>query len=517
MRQLFKTGVLLVTAVAVVGCQDLLVDNKNQPDRHRALQQPDAVELLVASTFPTFFNRLQRGTAGYVPPSMLADEGTNSTNTNGSRDLSEIPRIPLNNNPVTPNHAFPQLFWGDMYEVLANATDVIKVIEGGMRIITGTAGEDNTERAMMFAKLSQGMALGYIGLLYDRGYIFDENTPDAHLENPTQHMELLPYEQVMAKALGLLAEAEQLALSSEDFTIPADWMYAPSPVTRDQVVSLVHAYMARFQVLMPRSPEERAQVNWNAVLDHISRVTHDVEVELGPGSRNSQYLAYAQHPTTGRRLYAHVRLYGQADTAGNYQAWLAVPPMDRERFLLETPDRRLTGETPTDPGSQFAYRANTNVNRLFGGYRESYYQYQGFGGVWDEGILAMLSQKELRFYEAEAHYRLGQQQLAADIVNETRVANGQLPPVTVDGVPEGTGCVPRMEDGSCGSLWDAMVYDRMIELSFIEPTRTWLDRRGFGTLEPGSIIHLPLPAAQLEILGIPLYTFGGVGQPGGAP
>ncbi len=515
MRQFIKNGIVLLAAVALVGCQDLLVDNKNSPDRHRALSQPDAVELLVASTFQTFYNRSYRGTAGYIPSTMVGDESTNSNNTSGGRDISEIPRLPFNNNPVTANEAFARLYWGDFYEVLANTTDVLKVINGGLRIVTNE--EDNTERARMFSKLSQGMALGYIALLYDRGFIMDENTPDEHLQRPMDHLELLPYGQVMDKALSLLDEAEALAQGQPDVSIPSDWMYSPSALEQADVLSMIHAYRARFQVLLPRSPQEREAVDWNAVLADIDQVTRDVEIEMQSGARNNHYFFYTQHPTTGRRLMAHVRLYGQADTSGAYQDWVATPPNERERFLVETPDRRLTGETPEEDGSRFAFNPTTNVDRIYGGHRESYYQFNGHGGEYQAGVFAQLPLKELRLYAAEAHYRLGQPELTAQIVNETRIANGQLPPVTVDGVPEGAECVPRMEDGTCGSLWDAMVYERMMELSYIEPTRTWLDRRGLGTLYPGSIVHLPLPASQLEILGIPLYTFGGVGNEGSAP
>lgn len=524
MTKYIKRSALLLAAVAAVGCQDLIVENTNAPDRDRALAQADAVEVLVASTFPKFWARMHRGTAGFYPLSMAGDEGTMSANTNGARNVSEIPRIPFNNNPVVDDHAVAALYWGDMYEVLANAGDVLKVINDGLRITTGDAGEDNTDRARMFAKLSQGLALGYIGLLFDQAYIFDENTPTQHLENPQRFLELKPYPQVMARAFQFLAEAEELALTGPDFGIPADWLYSPTEVSRNEVVRILNAYAARFQVLQARSPAERASLtDWNAVLTHISKVQDDVVVALGPGARDSQYLARTQHATANPRMYAHPRLYGNADISGAYQNWLNTDPQERERFLVETPDRRLTGAAgPQSRGSRFDFRPNTNVDRSFGGYRESYYQFQGHltpAGVrtWNSGEFAILPLRELRLYEAEARYRAGQYQQAADLINVTRVGNGQLPPVTGQGtVPGGAECVPRTDAGACGDLWDALVYERMMELSFIEPARTFLDRRGLGTLFPGTMIHLPIPGSVLEILGIPRYTFGGGGE-GSAP
>jgi hypothetical protein len=57
-------------------------------------------------------------------------------------------------------------------------------------------------------------------------------------------------------------------------------------------------------------------------------------------------------------------------------------------------------------------------------------------------------------------------------VNLTRTATQRigtatypgLPAVTASGVPQGAGCVPRTVAGACGSLLDAIHYERRIEL-----------------------------------------------------
>ena len=72
-------------------------------------------------------------------------------------------------------------------------------------------------------------------------------------------------------------------------------------------------------------------------------------------------------------------------------------------------------------------------------------------------------------------------------------------------------CVPRREDGTCGDLMDALRWERLIELVGLNPMRAWHDRRGFGELLVGTWVHLPVPARYLVGLGIPNYTFGGVG------
>jgi hypothetical protein len=90
-----------------------------------------------------------------------------------------------------------------------------------------------------------------------------------------------------------------------------------------------------------------------------------------------------------------------------------------------------------------------------------------------------------------------------------------LPAVTEQGVPQSTGCVPRTKAGKCGTLMDALMYERG-ELMAADPYRGWLDRRGFGLLPKGTILHMPIPARYLVSMGLALYSFGGVGNTGAA-
>jgi hypothetical protein len=522
---MYTKTALLLTAAALLGggCQDLIVENTNSPDRRRALAQPDAVELLAASTYPALYNRTYRGTAGYVPLPMTADEATNTDNTSGSRDLSTLPRRAYDNNPVnTAQYGLVQLYWGDFYEAFSNATDALKVINDGLVIETGDPLQDNTHRLRVFAKLAQGLSLGVIGLLFDQAFAFDEDTPDEAIENPQAHgLNLVPYNQVLAKAISLLDEAIQLAESGADFTIPQAWLYATADVTRDDVVQMANAFAVRFMVMGPRTPAERAQVDWQAVLTRAALVTKDIRVQLGASStgQNNNYVAKAHSTNSGSRWMASVHLVGPADISGGYQTWLDTPIEDRTRFLITTPDRRITGAGgPTTNGTYFRYDATNRINPLYGTYRESYYQWSRYHSVnantATSGTFAVLPLSELNLYRAEAYIRMGQEASALPIINQYR-ANGQLPDVTAAGVTQAADCVPRTKDGACGSLMDALIYERMIELAFVDPIRGWADRRGFGTLTTGTIIHLPLPYEQQRILDIPFYTYGGTG-PGSA-
>jgi hypothetical protein len=128
---------------------------------------------------------------------------------------------------------------------------------------------------------------------------------------------------------------------------------------------------------------------------------------------------------------------------------------------------------------------------------------------------------EMDLIRAEALVRLGRAAEAVPLINKTRVANGQLPPVTIDGPPDEPGCVPRkympgLTQGQCGSLWDALRYEKRIEMAGVDPTVAYFDARGWQTLVENTFVHFPVPGREREIQERPIYTYGG-GQGFSAP
>jgi hypothetical protein len=122
----------------------------------------------------------------------------------------------------------------------------------------------------------------------------------------------------------------------------------------------------------------------------------------------------------------------------------------------------------------------------------------------------------MKFIRAEALWRVGRAAEAAALINLTRVA-ANLRPVDVNGPPAGRDCVPKRNDGTCGNLFDAIQYEKRIELYPYNGEVTWFDARGWGKLVSGTPYQLPVSGRELLTLGLPYYTFGGVGLPGGAP
>jgi hypothetical protein len=219
----------------------------------------------------------------------------------------------------------------------------------------------------------------------------------------------------------------------------------------------------------------------------------------------------------------HVRMdymaLGPGDITGGFQTWFATPSADRMPFQMDSPDRRIQGPTgPDEAGKYFAYNLNSIWPADRGTYRYSWYYFlhYGAGDSWYIGPQPWVTTVEMDLLKAEALIRLSRADEAVPLINLTREANGELPPVTIDGPPDDPACVPKKMTGGCGSLWDALVYEKNLELAGVEGAVSWWDARGWGTLQEGTPVHFPVRGTELENLGVPNYTFGG-NQGGGAP
>jgi hypothetical protein len=292
------------------------------------------------------------------------------------------------------------------------------------------------------------------------------------------------------------------------------------------LIRIARSYIARFLVYNARTPQERANVDWQRVMTNAAAgITAHFGPVIGPDVLGGGGLL-TRIQTSGTFVSrADYKLVGPADVSGNFQAWLQTPIEQRTRFNITTPDRRITGTTPTSNGSYFRYRADDNGYRTDRGtYNFSAYQWFRRAGNTTTGLVIMFGVDENRLLLAEAHMRTGNNAEAANLINVSRTRQQQigtvthpgLPAVTADGVVESATCVPRNAQGACGTLFEALMYERMIEAAGADAVRAWLDSRGWGRLPEGTILHFPIPGRELQALRLPLYTFGGVGGEGGA-
>ncbi len=508
------TGIVL-SAALLGGCVDLDVTNPNEPDRDRVLTSAGDVQSLISTSYQAYFDHVQATNPG-LSTAAMADNLTGGFFDLGTHDISVQPRTAFDASPLNTRGAVGRFSWSRVYPIISNVNDGLTAIDNGLEIEIG--GVDHTARARAFGKFVQGITHGHLSQYFDQALVVDEDT-DIELMDPT---EFSPYPEVQQAALGMLDEAIQIA-ESNDFTIPGsiDWVNGVQ-MNSSEFIRLINSYYARLLAYTPRTWEERAAVDWNEVLRRIDAgIQQDFapQGELNVWESNVRRLLARERARPSDHVRPSYFALGPADVSGQFQEWYAADPQDRMPFKIETPDRRIHGADGDEPGSYFGYNEETIFPEDRGTYRWSYYYYHrdGTGDSWHVGPQVTISRTEMDLLKAEALIRLGRAEEAVPLINATRVANGGLPPVTIEGPPNEPNCVPQKKTGGCGSLWDALVYERHIENMAIEGVNTWFDMRGLGQLQEGSLLHFPVSGIEMENLGLPLYTFGGVGGEGAAP
>ncbi len=240
--------------------------------------------------------------------------------------------------------------------------------------------------------------------------------------------------------------------------------------------------------------------------------------------------AGSQQGTWSRADY---RMIGPADVSecesGNgeidcYKEWQDTPVAERSPYVTETPDRRIQGpDGPTDHGTLFDY-VGTSFD-AFPPARGTYhysdrtfvrYQYHPEDGGLS-GPMTDLSKPEMDLLKAEAILHdnsLGSMDDVADLINNTRVENGQLTPATgsdpvgdMTAGPNPVGDYPTPEP----TLWSMLQYEYLIETQMTGGGQAFYTRRGWDDLVEGTPLHFPVPGQELETLSLEIYTFGGEG------
>lgn len=505
---------LPVLGWSLAACQDLEVTNNNAPDAARAAQQPTAAETFVATSFRTWWPVGGHDDYPSWAFSTMANEITSGFADFGQLELSAQPRTAWNNSPVNARRAVAENPWYGMYRTISSVNDALRAIDGGT-VIGDTL---RTARTRAVGKFVQGISHGYLGLYYDQAFINDEKL----VLDTLSKVVFQPYPVVTAAAIAQIDSAIAIA-SRNNFSLPVDsWLY--TALTRDQFIRVANSFVARLMVYSARTRAERAAVNWTEV---IRRIDAGIQVNFAPTAQVDVFwddwkrlvarLRTAGRPSDfGRPSYY---LLGPADSTNGYLNWTNTTLTSRVAFQIRTKDRRIQGLG--GPGTQGLY-VGYNLNNIFdpsrGTWRFSHYAYfrAGTGTTWQAGPQIAMTVAEMDLLKAEGLIRLNRAAEAVPLINKTRLANGQLPLVTTSGPPDEPGCVPRKLDGACGSLWDALRYEKSIEGLGVSGITAFMDARGWQALVENTPIHLPVPGSELAVLRRENYTFGG-GGPGSAP
>jgi starch-binding outer membrane protein, SusD/RagB family len=521
-RKLKFLSILLVLYTA--GC-DLEIQNPNHPDTERVYIDQDDVLDLIGGSFNTFYYAL---TAYGGPGPMLSTASfQHSTYAAGGGMVlySSIPRNPIDNRPGAHFSDNLELVWYRAYRAIADATTGIRQLDSGRIAIS--LNENNAARA--FAKFTQGVAHGYIALLYDKGFIFDESKSPHVVYEMRSSYELFEAASDYLETAILIGKEHPETMLSEEWT-------GGAISDLGELSRLAHSYRAYFRANMPRTPVEADFVDWHAVIEDIENGMAEDFSPLADGHFSEWFswkLYYVNTPGPWSQMNYFIQ--GMADQSERYQTWYGLHPYYKHPilpgnvpFLIQTPDRRFPQgeeeeEQRENPGSYIRVGDQTTSwgRPDRGTWRWSYYHDNRYESYYTDaagGSTPILTQPVLQLIKAEALFRMRNYEGAAAILNITRETNGGLQPVLpVNDPAMNTDCVPKLPDGSCGDLWEMLKWEKRLESYHVGLGAWYFDSRRWGDHMEGTFLQLPVPGKELNVLKESIYTFGGVGGEWAAP
>lgn len=508
----FAGGATLLVAAAACN-PDLNITNPNNPDVARAISTPGDVRNLIGSSYNGAYINIQGSARPYpaAATSVMADNLTASFGNFGMRFNGQEPRLAYTNSSGLDDGRLASDPYDGLYGTLGAANDGLAAVKRGIKIQVSATAQDETPALTALGYLVQGMTMGMIGLTFDKGFILDEDTP---LGTAT----LQPYAAVSAAAVGKYDKAIAAAAGNT-------WTVAPefSPgmtLTADRLGRMANTLAARQLAYTPRTAAENTAVNWAKVLQYAN-----AGISTGATPFNLQIEADG-----GNLWYDLQKYYGDA------ASWMRVdqrviqlmdPTQPVEYTSVTPPPRAQSADlrlgTTATPGTDITYYPTIPFAVARGvyffsqwGHTRYFFHSRDAGGTALTGVVPFVIGAENDLLIAEALVRTGGDKArAATLINKTRVGRGGLSALT--------------GASSTNDLLAAIFYERDIELMNTGAGQAWFDRRridptltynglpigntwgfrGGSGLQKGTPRHLPVPAKELETLGIPVYTYGG--------
>jgi hypothetical protein len=552
-----RSAVVFAAALLLGGCEDLLsVDNPNQGGTDKVLATPADAENLLGSYFKRWHSGLNGDVAQYGMASVMSFENYSSLANNCMNNHTPFTGATNFNSPGNTCR-------GEQYRVFGFNSEVNKVaaiflkkfeLEG---FTLGTPGQDI--RAQAFANFLVGLSVGYNALVYDSLAMANAAT-GAQEAPPFIHYTAARDSMVIYMGKAITLANDPGASGPGGFPLPSNWVPSATSMSAANFIRLVRSYRARILAGMGRTPAERAAADWAMIdADAAAGFTADFNITTstteGPthgGWRNT----FAIVNTTAGLWHQMPPFYlGMADSSGAYAAWIAQPLGDRGAgnvgLLVQTTDLRFPqGATraaqqadlsaamcsaAVDADCQRRYFINrtasadqyTGAGWGFSNYDHfRHYQWDtygvGTGATSRNGPTMDFGVAELNLLRAEAAYRAGSYGAAAGFVNISRAAAG-LPAAPGDNttqVPAGVSansCVPKVPVApnyntiACGTLWDAIVYEKYVETVYTSYLGWFFDARGWGLLAETLPLMWATPFDEIQARGRPSSAIYGMG------
>lgn len=479
-----KTILFIGAALSMNSCTKDIdeVTNNNDPNAAQVLSTGSDLTSVISGGFASWWQAGNRDT--YPALAVAGDISTCSWGNYGMRVLSNEPRNSIPNTTSWSDASVLEQPWGGYYAAASGACDVIKAINSG--VVYEVDGVDETNSILASAYFLRGISLGYLGLLFDKAIIIDENT------NPTIS-DLSSYNDVLAAALSDLESARDLC-ANNTFTLPANFINGYE-LDNDKLSKLTNSYAARFMVQGARTQAETDAINWTTVK---TLAENGIQEDFGPIGDNgvnwwSNVVVLSSSPNgfeeSGGRL--DMRIAHLMDPA---QPLFYPTTTDIPNQALTTTDNRIITDFSFD--SQVYFRPERGKFHYSHYISTRYITDPLFSDGADTKRLITFAKADNDLLLAEANARLDNLGNAITIINNgTRVTRGNLAPLAGTAIK--------------ADVLDAIFYERYVELYNTALGSGFFDRRRTNQLQKGTFRHFPVPASVLQVIGKELYTFGG--------
>jgi hypothetical protein len=511
-----RTYARMFGALALFGLTacELGVENFGQPDVRRVLSDAPSVEAAIQG-LGSQLNNPQRASESVNTQAKILAEETFASVANFGMAARVANRTLISNELGNDNQTGNLANFNSFQRVTRLTFNTLAAFNNLVATNRNTLTPTAVNRMRAFGYLIAGQSLGMVSAMYDSAAIADESI------NTTVIPGLSGATAVNAKAIEYLDSAVVIAGRGMD-ALPNTWI---SGVALDQAnfIRLARSYRARYRAAVARTPAERAALPWATIIaDATNGITADHVIQINGQTGWGAAFDAGQIYVTGGWHSVPMKYVGMADSSGAYQAWIATPAASRRSFLVQTADNRWpTGTTralqqANTPNNQILpkYIRNrpTGDDVVIAGDGESFYDHRRYGltqsntGV--SGPYTDMSKTEMDMLAAEGYIRTAQAALAEPLINISRLRNN-LPSVVGVGagvVPGGAACVPKLPNGTCGTLLEAMKYEKRMETAFTGYAIWFTDSRGWGDLPAGTAIEWPVPYQEMQARLQPFYN-----------
>ncbi len=485
--------ITVILLILTFGCQDLDVANPNQPgtgnindDVINALASGAMVNVLDA------YSLLDDGGDFFPSNVHLAFTADHTTSTNNFKSFwsqfKTEPRVVFNNSLTFPDLNITGNPWGDWNAAVAQANQVIKLIEE----VPEDERSDSQAGALGLAYMAKGMALGYLANAFDQAFVVPL---DADLSTLDPKTVLRPYGEVLSASLEALDEAIAIFSSGITYSSPTT-TFNGKVYTASDLAAYSNTFAAHYIVSNARTSTQNSATDWAAVRDYALAGSNADFLVTDDG----QFFSHDFFCLTGLFWYFRIDHRVLRHFNQNYP----------KRFALET-DAVIAEDVLTGTGyngderltKYFTYSADLSFFNLTRGpqLRSHYYQGQFETFFTEDNCIG-----DVRYSDGYMN-----QLLLAEAYNELGNTPAAIAILDADDNPRNAvGNLPDITTGTQAEIRQIINAERDIELGRTIYGVEHFDMRRRGQLQIGTILHFPVPASELATIGLDVYTFGGV-------